>query len=217
MDREIDQTTCVIVGLGNPGSEYENTRHNIGFALIDKIAGSLNVSFKRDRKCKALIGSCMINEVKMVFVKPETYMNLSGISVKAVLGFYKVDLKNLFVVSDDVELDIGRLKLKCRGGTGGHNGLKSISDEIASTEYTRLRIGISRSEKGSLSDYVLGQFSKEELDALALPLEMAKQVTLEWACYGFGAAETLLMRLLSQKNNRPKESDKDNNLEKING
>jgi PTH1 family peptidyl-tRNA hydrolase len=212
----MDQTIRIIVGLGNPGEEYRDTRHNIGFELIDRLADDLKVSFKRDRKCKALIGFCTVNGIKIVFVKPETYMNLSGICVRSVLNFYKVELKNLLVISDDVEIDVGRVKLKARGSTGGHNGLKSITDELGSIEYTRLRIGVGLNKQMSLSDFVLGRFSNEELVAISEPLEIAKRVTLEWAFYGFGAAEMLLTRLLSQKNNSSRKEG-DNNMEKSNG
>lgn len=212
---DYDQTVRVIVGLGNPGEEYENTRHNVGFLVVDLLAKALNISFKGDRKCKALVGYSVVNKIKIVLVKPKTYMNLSGVCVKELVNFYKLDLKNLFVVSDDAEMDIGRLKLKKRGGTGGHNGLKSITDELSSSEYTRLRMGISKNKEIPLKDYVLGQFSKAELVELEGILETAKQVALEWAFYGFGSAEMLLSRQLQK--GKSEESIRDNNMEKRNG
>ncbi len=162
----------VIVGLGNPTREYENTRHNIGFMAIDALAEKYNISVL-DCKHKALIGKGVINGYKVVLVKPLTYMNLSGEAVRAVIDYYKVDAEHeLIVVYDDVSLDVGQLRIRKKGSAGGHNGIKNIISHLGSDVFLRIKIGVGEKPKGyDLADYVLGHFSKEELAVMKDSLE----------------------------------------------
>lgn len=154
----------IIVGLGNPKKEYENTRHNIGFMAIDALAEKYNISVL-DCKHKALIGKGVINGYKVVLVKPLTYMNLSGEAVRAVIDYYKADAENeLIVIYDDVSLDVGQLRIRKKGSAGGHNGIKNIIAQLGHDVFLRIKIGVGEKPKGyDLADYVLGHFSKEEL------------------------------------------------------
>lgn len=153
----------IIVGLGNPKKEYENTRHNIGFMAIDALAEKYNISVL-DCKHKALIGKGVINGYKVVLVKPLTYMNLSGEAVRAVIDYYKADAESeLIVIYDDVSLDVGQLRIRKKGSAGGHNGIKNIIAQLGHDVFLRIKIGVGEKPKGyDLADYVLGHFSKEE-------------------------------------------------------
>ncbi len=154
----------IIVGLGNPKKEYENTRHNVGFMAIDALAEKYNISVL-DCKHKALIGKGVINGYKVVLVKPLTYMNLSGEAVRAVIDYYKADAESeLIVIYDDVSLDVGQLRIRKKGSAGGHNGIKNIIAQLGHDVFLRIKIGVGEKPKGyDLADYVLGHFSKEEL------------------------------------------------------
>lgn len=153
----------VIVGLGNPGKEYRNTRHNIGFDVIDCIAQKESISLT-EKKHKALIGKGIIEGQKVLLVKPQTYMNLSGESVRSVLDFYKIDEKEeLLVISDDISLIPGQIRIRKKGSAGGHNGLKSIITYLGHDQFQRIRMGVGEKPSGyNLADYVLGHFDKNE-------------------------------------------------------
>lgn len=156
----------LIVGLGNPGNEYTSTRHNVGFAIIDAIAKSINVTFSENNKFRSKIGSGFILSNKVILSKPTTFMNLSGQAVSASANYYKIDISNIIVIHDDLDLPIGTVKIKTGGGNGGHNGLKSI-DNCLGANYTRIRIGIGRPlHKDDVSNYVLSAFSKAESIAI---------------------------------------------------
>ncbi len=151
----------LIVGLGNPGKEYEYTRHNVGFMSIDHYLG--NVSYKK--KNNALYFEKNINEEKVIFVKPLTFMNESGVAVKYFLDYFKVPIEDLLIIYDDMDFDIGSFKIRKSGSSGGHNGIKSIIKYVDTDNFKRVRIGISRSTYNSI-DYVLGKFSKNDLEKL---------------------------------------------------
>ena len=153
----------IIAGLGNPGREYENTRHNIGFCVIDAIAGKYQISML-ERKHKAVIGKGYIDGQKVVLVKPLTYMNLSGESIREVIDYYKVDVTTqLIVISDDISLDVGQLRIRKKGSAGGHNGLKNIIQHLGHENFMRIRMGVSDKPQGyDLKDYVLGHFTDKE-------------------------------------------------------
>lgn len=153
----------IIVGLGNPGRDYSNTRHNIGFDVIDNIADAENISVI-EKKHKALIGKGFIQGQKVVLVKPQTFMNLSGESVRALVDYYKIDEKSkLIVISDDISLDVGNLRIRKKGSAGGHNGLKNIIAHLGHDQFTRIKMGVGEKPKGyDLADYVLGHFSSDE-------------------------------------------------------
>ncbi|MCM1044060.1 MAG: aminoacyl-tRNA hydrolase [Candidatus Gastranaerophilales bacterium] len=153
----------IIVGLGNPGSKYENTRHNIGFSTIDKLAEQENIQVL-ERKHKALLGKGYIAGSKCILVKPQTFMNLSGESVRELIDYYKVDEKSdLIIISDDISLDVGQIRIRKKGSAGGHNGLKNIISHLGHDQFVRIRMGVGeKPEQYELIDYVLGHFSKEE-------------------------------------------------------
>ncbi len=151
----------IIVGLGNPGRRYEHTRHNIGFITVDYLAEKHGIRINKI-KHKALVGEGMISGQKVLLVKPQTYMNLSGQSVREILSFYKPEIANLIVVYDDVDLPMGRLRIRPSGSSGTHNGMRSIIYDIQRDDFPRLRIGIGSERKMRLADYVTGGFGKEE-------------------------------------------------------
>lgn len=152
----------LIVGLGNPGKEYEKTRHNVGFNFLDYYLFKKNESVNWSNKFDGLVYETRIKDNKVIFLKPQTFMNLSGNSVRKVLDFYHIDVENILVISDDLDLNIGNFKLKMNGSSGGHNGLKDIESKIGSSCYKRLKIGISKVESVDTKDYVLGKFSNSE-------------------------------------------------------
>lgn len=160
-----------IVGLGNPGPNYAKTRHNIGFMALDRLADRHNISITQS-KCKALIGEGIIGGVKTVLIKPMTFMNLSGESVRAYMDFYKVSLEDLIVVYDDMDTETGKVRLRYQGSAGGHNGIKSIIQHTGTQQFNRVRMGISRPEPGhAIVDYVLSKFMKNEKEALEQTIE----------------------------------------------
>ena len=156
-----------IVGLGNPEKKYENTRHNIGFLVIDDIAKKYQITML-ERKHKAVIGKGYIDGHKVVLVKPLTYMNQSGESIRQATDYYKVDVTTqLVVVSDDISLDVGQLRIRKKGSAGGHNGLKNIILHLGSENFIRIRMGVSDKPQGyDLKDYVLGHFTDKEKKVL---------------------------------------------------
>ena len=150
----------LIVGLGNPDNKYDNTRHNVGFMLLDYIFSKESFSF--NKKMNALEYVTNINGEKVVVVKPSTYMNLSGDAVIKYLNFYKLDVSNMIVVQDDLDMPLGNTKLLCNRGDGGHNGIKDIVFKTGSKNFLRLKIGIGKSNLIDTKDYVLGRFSGED-------------------------------------------------------
>jgi len=153
----------IIVGLGNPGREYENTRHNVGFMTLDELAKDAGIDVL-EKKHKALIGKGIIDGQKVVLAKPLTYMNLSGESVRELMDFYKIDVSTeLIVISDDVSLPPGQLRVRKKGSAGGHNGLKNIILHAGTDQFIRLRMGIGEKPSAfDMKDYVLGHFAGEE-------------------------------------------------------
>lgn len=155
-----------IVGLGNPGPAYEQTRHNVGFMVVDELAKRWDIKLTQS-KCKALIGEGRIQGQKVALLKPMTYMNLSGESVRAFMDYYKTELKDGLIVYDDLDTEIGKLRLRYQGSAGGHNGIKSLIQHLGTQSFHRIRMGISRPEPGMvISDYVLSKFAKAERDKL---------------------------------------------------
>lgn len=153
----------IIVGLGNPKKEYENTRHNIGFDVIDKLAEQENIAVL-EKKHKAIIGKGYVAGQKCVLAKPQTFMNLSGESVRELIDYYKVDeTAELIVISDDISLDVGQLRIRKKGSAGGHNGLKNIISHLGHDTFMRVKMGVGEKPKGwDLADYVLGHFTGDE-------------------------------------------------------
>jgi len=152
----------MIVGLGNPGKQYEQTRHNIGFMVIDELSSSFNIPLTQ-AKFKGIYGLGVYNGTKVLLLKPLTYMNLSGESIRAVLDYYQIELEDLLVIYDDLDLPVGKIRLRQKGSSGGHNGIKSTVAHLGTQEFNRIRIGIDRPQPGmSVPDYVLGKFRPEE-------------------------------------------------------
>lgn len=153
----------IIVGLGNPGREYGNTRHNIGWDVIDVLADRAHMDVL-EKKHKAIIGKGVIAGQKCILAKPQTYMNLSGESVRELVDYYKIDEETeLIVISDDVSLEVGQIRIRKKGSAGGHNGLKSIIGHLGHDTFQRVKMGVGEKPKGyDLADWVLGHFSKEE-------------------------------------------------------
>jgi PTH1 family peptidyl-tRNA hydrolase len=151
-----------IVGLGNPGPAYAQTRHNAGFMVVDELARRFNVEVGT-QKYKALVGEARVGDTKVALLKPMTYMNLSGESLRAFMDYYKVKLEDLIVVYDDLDTEVGRIRLRVQGSPGGHNGIKSIIQHMGTQVFNRVRLGISRPKPGMvISDYVLSPFAKAE-------------------------------------------------------
>lgn len=157
----------IIAGLGNPGKEYEGTRHNVGFDVIDRLADQYNISVE-ERKHRAFCGKGIIAGQKVLLVKPQTYMNLSGESIRSVLEYYKVnETQEFLVVFDDVSLDVGQIRIRKKGSAGGHNGIKNIIAQTGTTEFQRIKIGVGEKPKRhDLADYVLGHFSRAEREQM---------------------------------------------------
>lgn len=153
----------IIAGLGNPGRQYENTRHNAGFMAIDALADKYGISIDT-KKHKALIGKGVIGGQKVILAKPQTYMNLSGESIRQLVDYYKVDEKNqLLIIYDDISLEVGALRIRKKGSAGGHNGIKSILAHLGHDVFGRIKVGVGEKPKGwDLADYVLGAFPKTE-------------------------------------------------------
>ena len=153
----------IIVGLGNPTAEYEGTRHNVGFDVIDAIADKYNISMT-ERKHRAFCGKGIIAGQKVLLIKPQTYMNLSGESVRSALDFYKVDPESeILVIYDDVSLGVGQLRIRKKGSAGGHNSIKNIIAHLGTSTFLRIKVGVGEKPKEyDLADYVLGHFSKED-------------------------------------------------------
>ena len=157
----------LVAGLGNPGKQYDMTRHNIGFHTIDYIADKLGVKIKK-LKYKAIYGECDINGEKVLLVKPQTYMNLSGESISEFVKFFKIPTENVIIISDDIALETGRIRIRKKGSAGGHNGLKNIIYMLNSENFNRIRIGVGAPTHPDydLKDFVLGRFTKDEIPVL---------------------------------------------------
>lgn len=152
----------LIVGLGNPGKEYEKTRHNIGFEVVDALSAEWNIPLNQ-AKHKGLYGVGHVNGKKVVLLKPLTYMNLSGESISAIINFYKINIEDLVVLYDDLDLAVGKIRLRQKGSAGGHNGIKSTIAHMGTQEINRIRIGIGRPQVSMpITNYVLGKFQDEE-------------------------------------------------------
>ena len=160
----------LICGLGNPGKEYANTRHNIGFNLIDKLSNFYNfLPFKKDTKKEVFKGD--INHQSCLLMKPLNFMNLSGQPIQEIVNFYKIDKKKIYIIHDDLDLELGKVKLKFGGGNGGHNGLSNI-DEMMGKDYNRIRIGINHpGSKDLVSNYVLNKFTNDEMSLIEKKLD----------------------------------------------
>ncbi|WP_375359134.1 aminoacyl-tRNA hydrolase [Candidatus Tisiphia endosymbiont of Neophilaenus lineatus] len=167
-----DKGYILVVGLGNIGKGYQNTRHNVGFIAIDYLSEYYKISWNTKSKFQAELTQGVIDGHKLLLAKPLTYMNLSGKAVQAICSYYNIKPPNIFVLHDDIDLETGRIKYKLAGGSGGHNGLKSL-DQCIGNDYHRIRIGVGRPvAKDDISDYVLSAFSKEEYKIIVNSIEV---------------------------------------------
>lgn len=173
----------VVVGLGNPGKKYEGTRHNVGFAVIDGLAQAPGVSGFQNR-FDSQVAEFHDDAEKVLLVKPETFMNLSGRCVRQVLDFYQLGCADLLVVCDDINLPLGTLRFRARGTHGGHNGLRDIQSHLGTTEYPRLRIGVDAPPEEGAVDHVLGRFRPSERPVIEEAIEAAMQGVLLWVRQG---------------------------------
>lgn len=163
MDWEACRRMKLIFGLGNPGTKYQTTKHNIGFIVVDQLAKALGITFNQT-KFKSLYAEGRIGTEKIILVKAQTFMNLSGESVQPWMDFYKLELEDLLIVYDDMDLDVGKIRLRLKGGSGGHNGIKSIIQHLGGQEFNRIKVGIGRPyPEQSVISHVLSQFRKEDV------------------------------------------------------
>lgn len=169
----------VIVGLGNPGKQYEQTRHNVGFIAIDEIAKRFNI--KMDKlKFKAVVGEGRIGSEKVLLVKPQTFMNLSGQSVVEIMNFYKVDKEKLIVIYDDIDINVGLIRIRQKGSSGTHNGMRNIIYLLGYDDFPRIRIGVSKPDRNrNLADFVLSKFEKEEVNDVIKAIETSADAVEE--------------------------------------
>ncbi len=179
----------LIAGLGNPGPEYKYTRHNIGFLIADRLAKDLNASFKSDRY--AQVSKARHRGKMLLIIKPQTYMNLSGKAVRYWLNKEKIPLENLLILTDDINLPFGQIRLRGKGSHGGHNGLKSIIELIGTPQFARLRIGIGKDfAPGEQADYVLGKWTEKEMEKLPGIIERSSRAVIHFVQEGLQSAMT---------------------------
>ncbi len=178
----------LIVGLGNPENEYANTRHNMGFDTINEFAKKYNINVNKN-KFKGLYETAVILGKKVILLKPQTYMNLSGESVREIADFYNINPEDIVVIYDDMDIEKGDIKIRKKGGAGSHNGMKSVVKELNSNEFARIRIGIGKPEfKLDMINYVIGKISKEEQDVLKNGVDKAVQAIEEIISNGIDSA-----------------------------
>jgi PTH1 family peptidyl-tRNA hydrolase len=180
----------IVVGLGNPGKEYESTRHNVGFEAVERLAARHSISVRR-RTHRSVVGDGMIGGQKVILARPMTYMNLSGEAVGAIVRMYKVPTEQVIVMVDDIALPVGTLRLRYTGSSGGHNGLESIERHLGTRDYPRIRIGIGAARPGAMVDHVLGRFDKEEREQVDVAIERAIEAVETAIGEGFEKAMNL--------------------------
>jgi len=175
----------VIIGLGNPGKQYENTRHNIGFTVVDELAKRLNIALDKS-KFNGLYGIGHISGEKVILLKPMTYMNLSGECVRPLLDYYNLTEDNIVVIYDDLDLPVGKIRLRMKGSAGGHNGIKSLIQHLNTKEFKRIRIGIDRPKNEiPIPNYVLGSFTSEEKEDIQYSVNKAADACEKWISKSF--------------------------------
>ncbi len=165
----------LVVGLGNPGKEYENTRHNMGFLYLDYYAKIKSVTIDK-KKFDGLYGETIIDGEKIIFLKPQKYMNLSGEVIKKYVDYFNIDVEDILIICDDLDTTIGKYRLRSRGSSGGHNGLKNIELMLGTQDYARLKIGISHDKGIDTKDYVLGKLDKESLELIKSNYEIVSNI-----------------------------------------
>lgn len=177
----------VIVGLGNPGSRYETTRHNVGFMVLDMLAEKMNIDFSKQSHFSFVAEGRILGE-KVLLMKPQTYMNLSGRAVRDAVNFYKIDLAELLIIYDDMDLDLGRLRVRQGGSSGGHNGINSIISHLSSQNISRIKIGIGRSDREGAVSYVTMPFTDQDWEQVKPAIEKGAEAAECWLKEGISAA-----------------------------
>lgn len=191
----MEEKRRLIVGLGNPGMRYTDTRHNFGFMVLKACADKIGVTFKTESKFSGSLAKAKLGDLDLFLLLPTTYMNLSGEAVKKALSFFKILPQNMLVVCDDADIPFETLRLRAEGGSGGHNGLKSITEKLTSSSYPRLRMGIGKPTSGELESHVLERFSKEEEVQLPNICGRAIEIVTCWATEGMVKAQEKLVAL----------------------
>lgn len=187
----------LIVGLGNPGRDYNNTRHNVGFNVIDLLVKKYSLSFNENKKFNALECCFNLNGEKVIFVKPLTYMNLSGSSVSLYVNYYNIELSDILIIHDDLDMVLGKIRFVFDSSSGGHNGIKDIINKLGSQKFSRLKIGISNDKAVDTKDYVLGKFSNDEIKILNNSYEKLYDLVEDFISYDVNA----LKQIYNNKNN----------------
>ncbi len=162
----------LIVGLGNHGYKYQLTRHNIGFIVVDDLADFYNLKINK-KDYNSLYNSTRIKREKVILAKPQTFVNKSGLAVRKIVDYYNLELEDILIIHDDLDLNTGALKIRSKGGHGGHNGIKSIINHLSTKKFARIKLGIGRPDKGAVRDYVLGKFSDQELKKMNPAIDSA--------------------------------------------
>lgn len=170
----------LIIGLGNVGDKYVFTRHNVGFMVFDRLGARENFTFREDKKLKSFIAKVRLNGEEFLLVKPTTFMNLSGEALRAVIDYYKIEVKDILVIYDDLSLDLGRIRFRANGSDGGHNGIKSIIQHLGGNKFARLKVGIGPQPPIPAENFVLQNFSKEQLETLKTVLDKSLDAAM---CY----------------------------------
>jgi peptidyl-tRNA hydrolase, PTH1 family len=196
----------LIVGLGNPGADYAKTRHNAGFLLVEKLAAKRKCDWANERKLKARIAKAERDGKRILLCEPQTFMNLSGETVGALKDFYQLPLKQILIVVDDADLPLGEIRLRASGSSGGHHGLESIEQHLASREFARLRIGIGRKDGSrEIANYVLGKFDSSEDELLEKVLERASEQIEVWLEAGIEKAMSQFNGVIDSTNEKKKQ------------
>lgn len=170
----------LIVGLGNYGDKYEKTRHNAGFMAVEKLADKLNIEFNKN-KFHAKIGEGFYEGEKIIIAQPQTYMNLSGVAVAEIMDFYKLEMDELLVIFDDMDMPLGKMRIRQKGSAGGHNGIKSIIGSLGNNQnFNRFKLGIGKPERGNVIDFVIGKMTATEMVEIAPTLDLSVDATLCW-------------------------------------
>ncbi len=202
-----DKNMIVIAGLGNPGKEYDKTKHNVGFWVIDQLAKEYNIDVTKF-KHKALIGDGVIAGKKVLLVKPQTYMNLSGESIREVLKFYKIPIEQFYVIYDDTSLPLSSVRIREKGSAGGHNGIKNIIAHLNTDAFIRIKVGIGEKPNGwDLADYVLAKFSKDDEPLILSGVEKASHAIEILLTKGIVEAMNQTNQKLKKENKKSKPSN----------
>ncbi len=210
-NQEKGQEIFVVVGLGNPGKQYEQTKHNVGFLVIDKLAETYEIPMTKLQH-KALVGSGTIKGKKVLLVKPQTFMNLSGESVREIVNFYKVPQERFIVIYDDTSLPMGQIRLREKGSHGGHNGIRNIIQLMGTDVFGRVKVGIGEKPNGwDLADYVLAKFEQDDLPLMQEGMDKAKQA-VEWIL-SRGMQDAMNRMNQRQKQPKPKQQEQPKEVE----